>query len=95
MKKKKKAAIPSFIRPFLWSYDTKAMNLQKDRKRIITNVLNLGTKKATRWALSTYPKTAVKAAVRKPLPGEWSDKSLHFWSTVLNVAPRGIHRHLK
>jgi len=95
MKQIKKSTIPSFIRPFLWSYDVKKMDAQKDKKRIITNVLNFGTKKATKWALSTYPKTTIKQALRRPLPGEWSDKSLNFWSILFNVKPRKVGRHIK
>ena len=39
--------IPQYIKPFLWSYDINNLNKEIDKKRIITNVLNYGTKKAT------------------------------------------------
>jgi len=91
MKKK----IPSYIKPFLWSYDVKKMDIKKDRKRILTNVLNLGTKKASEWALSIYSKQEIKNVLRHPLPGEWSDKSLNFWSRLFDITPRRIKRRFK
>jgi len=39
--------IPKYVKPYLWSYDTKKLDLQKNKERIITNILNLGSKKAT------------------------------------------------
>ena len=39
--------IPDFVAPFLWSYDIDALDIERDKKRIITNVLNLGTERAT------------------------------------------------
>lgn len=91
MKKK----IPSYVKPFLWSYDIKKMDIKKDKKRILTNILNLGTKKASKWALSTYSKREIKNVLRHPLPGEWNDKSLNFWSMLFNVTPGSTKRRFK
>lgn len=84
--------IPSFIQPFLWSYDISKMDLDRNKKRIITNVLNMGTARATDWLFSVYDKEDIKDTVAHPLPGEWSKKSLHFWALVFNVDPRGTER---
>ncbi len=79
--------IPQFVRPFLWSYDIDALDLSRDKKRIITNVLNLGTSEATHWLFNTYTKEDIKSCLISPLPGEWNHKSLTFWSLILNVQP--------
>ena len=86
--------IPSLIKPFLWSYDYNKLDLQKDKKRILTNVLNFGTKTATNWALNNYSKKDIKEVLKKPMPGEWSPKSLNFWSLVLEVKPGSTKRVL-
>ena len=39
--------IPRYVQPFLWSYDIEKLSLKNNKKRIITNVLNLGSAKAT------------------------------------------------
>ena len=86
--------IPSYIHPFLWSYDISKLDLFRDKKRIITNVLNLGTSEATRWLFGTYTHDDIENAVTSPFPGEWSKKSLNFWSLVLGVKPGLINRRI-
>lgn len=87
--------IPEFVYPFLWSYDISKMNLKRDKKRIITNILNFGTTKATDWLFSVYDKNDIKENVKNPMPGEWSEKSLNFWSIVLNVESKIEGRKIK
>jgi len=86
--------IPSFIKPFLWSYDFSKIDLEKDKKRIITNVLNYGTKKATDWLFYVYNQDDIKETIENPFSGEWNKKSLHFWSFVFNIKAGGILRKI-
>ena len=79
--------IPPFLQPFLWSYDVEKLDLSRDKKRIITNVLNLGTTQATKWLFETYSKEDIKETLAHPLSGEWNRKSLNFWGLVLEVKP--------
>lgn len=77
--------IPQSIYPFLWSYNIDEIDLSRDKKRIITNVLNLGTAQATKWLFKVYSKEDIKEALINPLPGEWSKKSINFWGLVLGA----------
>ena len=77
--------IPSFVEPFLWSYDISRIDLVRDKKRIITNVLNWGTKEATDWLFSVYSKDDIQKVVIESLASEWSKKSLHFWRLILEI----------
>jgi len=79
--------IPAFVKPFLWSYDTNSLDLERDKRRIITNVLKLGTKEASDWLFDTYSKEDIIECVSNPLPGEWDRKSLSYWALVLDVTP--------
>lgn len=79
--------IPEFVQPFLWSYDIDALDISRDKKRIITNVLNLGTSEATDWLFDTYTKEDIKNCLVNPLPGEWNNKSMNFWSLLFDVQP--------
>ena len=79
--------IPSFVHPFLWSYDIEGLDLLENRERIITNVLNLGTTKAVDWLFRVYSEKEIKEMVANPLPGEWNNKSLNFWRIILEVEP--------
>ena len=89
-----KEDIPKQIRPFLWSYDVSKLDLEKDKKRIITNVLNLGTKEATDWLFSVFEKKDIIEAVENPLPGEWNKRSLHFWALFLDANEGNITRQV-
>ena len=80
--------IPKYIAPFLWSYDLKKIDKEKNKKRIITNILNFGTKKATDWLIDNYKKDEIREAIINPLPGEWDRKSLNLWSIVFSVKPK-------
>jgi hypothetical protein len=77
--------LPEIIKPFLWSYDFEKMDKEKDKIRIITNVLNLGSKEAVSWVFDNYSKEEIKAVVADPAPGEWSRKSLNFWSLCFDL----------
>jgi len=79
-----KKSIPQFIQPFLWSYDTAKIDPVKHKKRIIINVLNLGSKPATDWLFEQYKKSEIKEVVKNSKPGEWNKKSLSFWKKVLS-----------
>ena len=84
----------SIIKPFLWSYDMSKIDLVKDKKRIITNILNFGTKKAVDWLFGKYAKSDLEEAIIRPLPGEWNKKSIHFWSIIFEVSPLDTSRQV-
>lgn len=94
-KTSKLISVPSVFYPFLWSYDVNKMDLQRDKKRIITNVLNLGTAEATDKLFKTYSNEVIKKSVLSPFPGEWNKKSLNFWSLVFGVTPTKTTRNIK
>ncbi|MEK7121464.1 MAG: hypothetical protein AAB857_02035 [Patescibacteria group bacterium] len=79
--------IPQFVQPFLWSYDVDALDLSRDKRRIITNILNLGTSQATNWLFKIYTKEDIRDCLIHPLPGEWNNKSMTFWSLIFDVQP--------
>ncbi|KKT41842.1 MAG: hypothetical protein UW30_C0004G0041 [Candidatus Giovannonibacteria bacterium GW2011_GWA2_44_13b] len=87
-----KPPIPQYIRPFLWSYNVSELDLERDKKRIITNILNYGTKEATDWLFLQFTKKEIRECIEKPLPGEWNKKSLNFWSLILNAKPGNLRR---
>lgn len=77
--------LPAEVRVCLWSYDTSRLDLEQDKKRIITNVLTRGTAPATAWLSRTYAYNDIREAVEDPMPGEWDAKSLNLWSLLYGV----------
>ena len=83
------------FKPFLWSYNINKMDLQSDKKRIITNVLNLGTKDVTDLLFEVYSKKDIIEVIKNPKPGEWNNKSLNYWSIILDIKPIHIKNVLR
>ena len=97
MKSKNQKILEKF-KPFLWYHDLKKMDLEKDKKRIITNVLNLGTKDASDLLFKVYSIKDIKEQVENPLPGEWSNKSLNYWSIIFDIKlvnAKNVLRHIR
>jgi hypothetical protein len=85
--------LPKFVQPFIWFNDLKKIDLQKDKNRIILNVLNFGTKKATDWLFSYYTKSEIKKVIiNYGAKGELSPKSLNYWELVLHINPKKLIR---
>ena len=87
--------LPKYIKPFLWSYGVDRLDKAKDKKIIITNILNWGSHRATIWLFKTYPEKEIRNFVVHPAPGEWSKKSLNYWSLVFGVKPEIKKRKIK
>lgn len=46
--------IPAFFYPLLWSYDTKRLDSERDKKTIIVQALNYGDLIHWRWLIDHY-----------------------------------------
>jgi len=81
-----KEKIPKFIHPYLWFNDLDKMDLRKNKERIIINVLNFGSRKATNWLFDIYTLEEIKKVViNYGAKGELSNKSLNYWCLVLKI----------
>jgi hypothetical protein len=97
MKEKNNEKLKQF-KPFLWSYDVEKLDIERDKRRIITNVLNLGTQKACDSLFDIYSKEDIRKEIANPLPGEWNNKSLNYWSIIFNIEPKkiqNVHRNIR
>ena len=74
--------IPNFLRPFLWSYDLKKLDLEKNKEKIIFNILNFGNKKATDWLFTVYSKKEIIQISKKIKPRLWQRRSYNFWKII-------------
>lgn len=80
-------AIPKFLQPYLASYDLKRLNKDDPSvyHELITQVLNSGDDKATRWIFRSYPKKIIKDVIRYPKRGVWFKDSLNYWGKILGI----------
>lgn len=78
-------ALPKFLQPYLASYDLKALDKNRDKDLIITEVLNKGDKRATKWLLKTYTTEEIKKVLKRPLRGMWFKWVLDRWLKYFNI----------
>ncbi len=79
--------LPPYVKVCLWSYDTDALDLARDKQRIIFNVLNHGGEKAAQWIFDTYSEHEITEVITHSNVSEWSKKSLSLWSLIFNTHP--------
>ncbi|MBI2495901.1 MAG: hypothetical protein HYY59_03645 [Candidatus Omnitrophica bacterium] len=92
--------VPTFLKPCLWSYDIRKLDLIANAETILTQVLNYGNWRAVRWALATYEPATIRQVVAHPRRGQWFPQVLNLWtrmyrirlpSWLVTVAIRDVH----
>lgn len=79
--------VPSFLQPYLASYDLTKID-GKDpsvASETITSVLNLGDIKAVSWLFDNYTLEVIRNVVKKPKRGVWNEESLNYWKEILKI----------
>jgi hypothetical protein len=61
------------------------MDLEKDKKEIITQVLNYGTWEDLKWLFKVYSEKEIKEVIKNPRRGVWFRKVLNFWTKIFNI----------
>ncbi len=84
-----KNMLPKFIQVYLWPSNLQQLDLQLHKHRIILNVLNFGTKQATDWLFNFYSQSEIKETIiNQGAKGELNNKSLRYWSLILDLKPQ-------
>ena len=78
-------ALPSFLQGCLASYDLKKIDEKRDKKIIITEILNKGDDIAIRWLGQNYTQNEIKEAVRSPIRGMWLSSVLRYWLAIFDI----------
>lgn len=79
---------PQSVKAVLWSYDLNAISVKRDKKIIISQVLNFGSEEAAHWLFKQYPVTTIKKVAATIPLFEWSKRSLSFWKIILSINPK-------
>ena len=77
--------VPKQFQRALWSYDINKMDLEKDKREIITQVLNYGTWEDLKLLYKLYSEKEIKEVVKNPRRGVWFEKVLNFWVLMFNI----------
>lgn len=87
--------LPQSVKQTLWSYNTDKIDNTKDKRLIISQVLNLGSKEASDWVIKTYGKKITKDIAINMPAGQWNKKSLNYWSIILDFDINKIKTRFK
>ena len=77
--------LPKTFQRILWSYDISKMDIIKDKREIITQVLNYGAWNDIKLLNKFYSEEDIKEVVLNPRRGVWFGKVLNFWTKILNI----------
>lgn len=79
---------PQSVKTVLWSYNLNTIEVQKDRKIIISQVLNFGSEKAIKWLFKQYGFATIEQVANTIPLFQWNKKSLSLWKIVLSINPK-------
>ena len=77
--------VPSFLQPYLASYDLSRLDVERDKDIIITEILNKGDDEAIIWLGRTYPKKVIKEVISFPIRGLWMKSVLDYWTKIFDI----------
>lgn len=78
-------ALPKFLQSYLASYDLKSLEVKRDKKLIITQVLNRGDDQALCWLSKYYSPQDIKQVVSSPTRGMWAESVLDYWLKIFGI----------
>ncbi|OGD94886.1 hypothetical protein A3F02_03655 [Candidatus Curtissbacteria bacterium RIFCSPHIGHO2_12_FULL_38_9b] len=61
------------------------MDKKRDKKLIITEILNKGDDRAIRWLGANYTLQEIKEVVSSPIRGMWLSETLTYWLKILDL----------
>lgn len=76
---KSSSKFPEAVQACLWSYNIDKIDLRRDRREIITQVLNYGTWDAVKWLHEQYSDDEFREVLLHPPRGRWFKQCLNFW----------------
>jgi hypothetical protein len=74
-----------FARKYIWWQPTEVASLEP--RRVIAQVMNLGTFEDVMALRQLVGNAELSRALKEARPGEFSDRSWHYWHLVLGIAP--------
>ena len=78
-------SLPKFLQSTLYSYDLNTLDLGKDYRLIITQVLNHGNWDQVQWLQKTYGLEKIKEVIKKPDRGVWYFDVLNYWQMIFDI----------
>lgn len=77
--------LPSFLKSNFWFVEFNKLDLKRDKRFIVFQILNHGGSLDWEWLFKEYPHDEIRQIVGESLATAWFKKSLGLWEAVLGV----------
>ncbi len=82
-----KKQIPKHLKPLFWSYRFETLDLEKDKRLIVKQILNYGTIEDWKWLVFVYGEEKVKSIIEKLYESEFRLKALKLVELIFKTKP--------
>ncbi len=72
--------LPISFKPYLWSYIFEKLDIEKNKKTIILNILNFGNTNSWKELFKIYGKNEIKKVFYSVKKTEFDSKTFSFWN---------------
>ena len=77
--------LPEFLKSNFWFVEFNKLDIDKDKKFIVFQILNHGSSRDWEWLFDTYPHNEIKQIVGESLATSWFRQSLGLWQSILET----------
>ena len=77
--------LPEFLKSNFWFVEFNKLDIDKDKKFIVFQILNNGSSRDWEWLFGAYPHNEIKQIVEASLATSWFRQSLGLWQSILGI----------
>lgn len=85
--------LPQSLKPYFWSYDFSKIDPEKNRKIIISQVMNYGNLVGWKWLVNNYGWDELRGIILDFRPDEIKKRTLKLASLWFDFNPNNINAH--
>jgi hypothetical protein len=80
-----KSSLPERLKPIFWSWDFDKIDIEKNKRTIIVQVLNYGKMRDWQWLTDTYGRDNLKATIVEMPTSEFSPRTVELFKLVFGI----------
>ena len=85
MKNERVRNVPKWFQKFYWWGNTSDMDLERDKKTVVVQLINNGSWSQWKWLTRTYGKEALKKTIQETPASEFRSGALKLISLLLGI----------
>jgi len=85
--------IPESLKKLFWSYDFDSLNLERDKRLVVKQVLSYGNIEDWKWLISKYGKAQIQEIISNCSESEFRSQNLKLIEILLEAKPSYVSRN--